>query len=211
MTRFHYTIVLPLLLALPVTSISCDGNGSNQVEAGTQTAQESDDLLQLREEEKLARDVYLTLHAKWGNDIFEKISASEQKHMDKVKGLLDGFGIADPVTDDSVGVFVNTELAALYGDLVASGMQSEVDALLVGATIEDLDIFDIRAMQDNTSKSAILDVYDKLECGSNNHLRSFTSQISALNASYVPQYLATSDIEAIVNTGQSSCGGKGNN
>lgn len=114
MTRFHYTILLPLLLALPVTGISCDGNGSNRLEPGTQTAQESIDLLQLREEEKLARDVYLTLHAKWGNDIFEKISASEQKHMDKVKGLLDGFGIADPVTDDSVGVFVNTELAALY-------------------------------------------------------------------------------------------------
>ena len=54
---------------------------------------EKDHLLLMREEEKLARDVYQALNAKWNHRTFSNISKSEQQHMDSLKVLLDRYGI----------------------------------------------------------------------------------------------------------------------
>ena len=40
------------------------------------------------EEEKLARDVYLTLDAQWNMRIFQNISRAEQQHLGAVASLL---------------------------------------------------------------------------------------------------------------------------
>ncbi len=101
------------------------------------------DMAFLREEEKLARDVYITLHDRWGLPIFDQIAVSEQLHTDSVRALLDRHDLYDPVLDDNVGVFTDPFLASLYDQLVNLGLTSEIDALVVGATIEDLDILDI--------------------------------------------------------------------
>ncbi|MCP4143444.1 MAG: DUF2202 domain-containing protein [Chloroflexi bacterium] len=49
---------------------------------------ETDGLAFMREEEKLARDVYLTLYEQWELRPFSNIAESEQKHTDAVKNLL---------------------------------------------------------------------------------------------------------------------------
>lgn len=49
----------------------------------------------MREEEKLARDVYLTFGEKWGLTLFTNIAKSEQTHTDAVKTLLDRYEIKD--------------------------------------------------------------------------------------------------------------------
>ena len=84
------------------------------IAAGVLTAEEENSLLFMREEEKLARDVYMTLYEKWGLPIFANIAQSEQTHTEAVRSLLVKYDIADPVIDDSVGVFVNSELQKLY-------------------------------------------------------------------------------------------------
>ena len=53
----------------------------------------------IREEEKLARDVYITLGEQWGLPIFASIAESEQRHMDAFGRLIDKYGLEDPVTD----------------------------------------------------------------------------------------------------------------
>lgn len=116
----------------------------------------------MREEEKLARDVYRYLYNVWGQWIFDNISASEHQHMDAVKKLLDGYGIEDPVKNDIEGVFANDDLQALYDVLVATGESTQLNALWVGATIEDMDIFDISLMLNNTAKSDLISVYENL-------------------------------------------------
>jgi len=179
----------------------------NSFKPGDLSAELEADLLQLREEEKLARDVYLTLYDKWQIDIFQNISQSEQRHMDKVGVLLSAFEITDPITDNSVGAFTNEALADLYETLVAQGMQSAVQALLVGATIEDLDIFDIREMRSHTDIPEVIETYDLLECGSNNHLVAFTGQLEALDTEYAAQFLTADEIETILSAGHQSCGG----
>ena len=71
----------------------------------------------MREEEKLAHDVYVTLYAQWDLPIFQNISRSEQTHTDAVKTLIDRYGLTDPASS-KVGVFTNPDLQALYNDLV---------------------------------------------------------------------------------------------
>ena len=75
-------------------------------------------LQHMREEEKLARDVYITLNEKWNDKVFLKISASEQRHMDAVLNLLKKYNLPDPVGDNGVGVFTDGDLQELYTDLV---------------------------------------------------------------------------------------------
>lgn len=164
----------------------------------TLTDTEIADLVFMREEEKLARDVYLTLYNTWGLDIFNNIAASEQAHTDTIKGLLDSYGIADPVVNDTVGVFTNPELQALYNQLVATGNTSLTDALKVGAAIEEIDIIDLYEAMERTAQPNILQVYSRLLAGSENHLRGFVSTLNAQGVDYAPQYLDAATYSAII-------------
>ncbi len=169
-------------------------------------AKHKQDIQFLREEEKLARDVYRTLYKRWNLRLFENISQAEQRHMDRMGTIISRYKIDDPVKNDKVGVFANAKLASLYKELVAKGSKSEVDALLVGATIEDLDIRDIRGMRQNTTDHDTLDAFAKLECGSRNHMRAFTRQLASRGVTYKAEFLSSQDISAIVNASQEQCG-----
>lgn len=153
---------------------------------------EIDGLLYIREEEKLARDVYRALFAKWNLRLFSNISRSEETHMDAVKTLLDRYSVPDPIGNNADGVFADAHLQSLYADLVMQGSRSEVEALHVGALIEDLDIQDLQDRSAKTNKTDILQVYDSLAKGSRNHLRTFTSQLSSRGVTYEPQYISAS-------------------
>ena len=102
-------------------------------------------LLWMREEEQLAHDVYTALGAEWGLRIFENIAASETTHIELVAGLLDRSGIDDPMAGAPTGTFTIPEMQELYDELVADGRNSLIDALEVGALIEEIDIVDLRA------------------------------------------------------------------
>ena len=155
-------------------------------------------LVLMREEEKLARDVYNTLGERWGVDIFTNIARSEQTHTNAIKVLLDNYGIEDPVKDDSVGVFTSPMLDELYKDLVEQGDASYLDALIVGATIEDLDIKDLNELTAGTDRADIITTYDKLNSGSQKHLRSFMSEIDNNNGTYSPQFISQAEFDEIL-------------
>jgi len=69
--------------------------------------EEINSLIHMRQEEKLARDVYLTLYNKWHSQIFKNIANSEEWHMQIVKFLLDKYNLPDPVKEikDEIGKF----------------------------------------------------------------------------------------------------------
>jgi hypothetical protein len=159
-------------------------------------------LILMREEEKLARDVYLTLGDVWGMRIFSNIASSEQTHTDAIKTLIDRYELTDPVTDDTVGVFTNPEMQDLYDTLTAQGSESLLSALIVGATIEDLDIHDLDLAITETGKDDIIVVYQNLQKGSRNHLRAFVRQIEQNGGTYTPQYISESDYENIISSSQ---------
>jgi hypothetical protein len=155
-------------------------------------------LVLMREEEKLARDVYQTLGDKWGLQIFSNIAASEQTHTDAVKNLLNTYDITDPVTNDEIGVFKSEVLQKLYTDLIKDGEQSLVQAFKVGAEIEDLDIRDLDIAMSETSNENILQVYANLQKGSRNHLRSFVRQLESRGEKYAPKYISLEDYNSII-------------
>lgn len=142
--------------------------------------EEIDGLILMREEEKLARDVYLELYDIWGQQIFLNIANSESTHTNAVKLLLDKYNLTDPVTGDTRGVFTNQDLNELYASLVETGSTSLLDSLIVGATVEDLDIYDLQRLNEISDNQDITAVYDNLEKGSRNHLRSFTKVIETM-------------------------------
>ena len=131
----------------------------------------------MREEEKMARDVYTYLYNEWGLNIFYNIKASEQTHMDKVKGLLDKYGIADPADGKDYGVFENDYIQGLYDELTDKGDDSKVDALEVGVIIEETDIGHLGEAID-ASHNDIINVYTNLREGSYNHLAAFSTQLT---------------------------------
>lgn len=156
-------------------------------------------MLLMIEEEKLARDVYLTLYNIHGLRTFSNIARAEQKHMDAVAYLLEVNNVTDPVKDSDVGVFTNKEIAALYNQLVEQGSVSIVEALKVGALIEDLDIADLERILSTTVDSDAIRVYENLLRGSENHMRSFINQLSRYNQSYDPIYISEQRFSEILN------------
>tara|TARA_R100001377_G_scaffold57309_1_gene34181 strand:- start:1541 stop:2329 length:789 start_codon:yes stop_codon:yes gene_type:complete len=134
----------------------------------------------MREEEKLARDVYSHMFNVWGSQVFGSIAASEQRHMDAVLSLLNTYGIPDPASGNSAGIFDNTALQKLYDTLIQVGAVSELDAMQVGITIEETDIADLNLAIETTAKSNVVRVYNNLLKGSLNHLAAFTNNLEAL-------------------------------
>lgn len=155
-------------------------------------------LLWMREEEQLAHDVYVVLGEQWGLRVFENISASEQTHIRATVDLLDRYGIPDPASDNEPGTFTDPTIQQLYDDLVARGLESKVAALSVGATIEELDIADLRARAAATDEPAIDRTYSRLERASRNHLRAFVGRLELLDVDYRPTVL--DDFEEIVSS-----------
>jgi hypothetical protein len=138
---------------------------------------ERDGLIYMRLEEKLARDVYLTLGKTYKQKMFVNIPESEQRHMDAVKALLDKYEIPDPVTDNEIGSFTNADFKKLFDNLVEKGQKSFKDALLVGKEIEEMDIKDLVERIGQTDNPDIKSVYENLKRGSENHLRAFTKHL----------------------------------
>lgn len=158
-------------------------------------------LIFMREEEKLARDVYLTLYDIWGLTVFNNIAKSEQTHTDTMKMLLDKYQIADPVLDDSIGVFTDYHFTEVFEALVAKGSESLEGALQVGAQIEDLDMKDIvESIEVIEGNDDIIMVYEELLKGSRNHLRSFWDVLVKNGFTYTPLYISQEEFDSIINS-----------
>ena len=156
-------------------------------------------VMRIREDEKLARDVYTTLGRKWDLPVFDNIALAEQNHMDHVALLITRYELKDPVVDDVTGAFTDPELAALYAKLVAKGEASLEGALQVGATIEDLDLFDLQKMIDASDNQDIHLVANNLAKGSRNHIRAFTKVMSKKGyQAYAAQYLTQEKVDQII-------------
>jgi len=170
------------------------------------TASDADGIVFMIEEEKLARDVYLTLGELWGLPIFSNIVLAEETHMDAVLGLVEAYGLVDPVGEHAVGVFVDPDLQALYEDLIATGSESVEAALEVGAVVEEVDIEDLENYLSETVASDVATVYERLLSGSENHLRAFVSQLESNGIDRDPVVLDADTYDSILSSTPASGG-----
>ena len=185
-------------------------------------------LIFMREEEKLARDVYLTMSGLYPQEqAFSNIGeGSEQTHTDTVRDMLEKYSIPDPNPaannlPDSIGVFTGADygwyFTEKFNDLVAWGAESVLDALYVGAFIEELDMIDIVkcpkviVQTDNgidedecgleyTDETDLQTMYTHLVEGSKDHLRAYVKNIEKIigEGNYEAQILSQEEVDAIL-------------
>ena len=145
------------------------------------SADEAARILFMREEEKLAMDIYQALSQKWRLRIFSNIAAGERRHFDAVERMIVRYELSDTALP-APGSFANAELQKLYNDLLAKGERSLVDALQVGVIIEERDIADLKDAISATNKRDLLAVYGNLQNGSLKHLSAFNSRLQTIDA-----------------------------
>lgn len=193
------------------TQSGTNGNGNNQNEnsnglnsnATTLNQSDIEALLFMLEEEKLARDTYNFLSDLWSVSIFGNIANSEQAHMNAIINQLETSSIEFTILPE--GEFSNSTLQNYYNQFVAEGEVSVLQAFQIGATIEDLDIVDLQEYINGTSNESLISVFEKLQCGSRNHMRSFYSNIVNQGQDYVPQFLSVEEFNSIVNSPSEQC------
>lgn len=164
-------------------------------------AEEVASLQFMREEEKLARDIYLSFYSMWQMPVFDNIADSEQTHMDALGVLLSRYGLDDPAAGLAVGEFVNVDLQSLFDSLLEQGSHSLASALSVGAAIEEIDILDLQDALSTTDRQDIRQTYQNLTNGSENHLRAFVSILENQSEHYAPQYLDAQSYQEILDGG----------
>jgi len=146
------------------------------------TQEQKDMLLFIYQEEKVARDVYITLGNYYTNQtVYANIQLSEQEHMDSAQVLCEKYGVdISSVVESDIGVFVVPVLQELYDTLIAQGYQSELSGLMVGEYIELTDIDDLEHAEIGMPTD-VVKVYENLKAGSYNHLDAFRAAIKAYN------------------------------
>jgi hypothetical protein len=200
-------LAMLLLGALGSQAALAQGRPGGRLVTLPLSAAESADLLFMREEEKLARDVYLQLHDQWALPTFANVASSEQSHMDAMASLLRRYRLADPAAGMLIGEFADPSLQAMHDHLMALGSASELAAAKVGGFIEEADMQDIVAAIERSQHDDIDQAYSRLLCGSRNHLRAYATQVSWISQSaYVAQILPQAEVDAIVNSAQERCG-----
>ncbi|MCA9321934.1 MAG: DUF2202 domain-containing protein [Planctomycetes bacterium] len=196
-------LIVGIILSVPVQSQGGPGGGGlvpylQSLPLEALSSQETTLILQMRQEEKLARDLYLQLAQTWSLPIFANIANAEQQHMNFMAFLVTRYGLVDPVANDPAGVFQDPTFQQVYDVLLLVGQVSPAHALLVGNIIEDVDIRDLNAgltVADNRDLRAVLQNLNK---GSRNHERAFYPQLQALGWQYTPIFLDLPTLLAIV-------------
>lgn len=210
------TILVSFILATSSLLIACDNN-TEQFEpiAGEESAvlsetlkaqilsdtatllpEEVEGLMLMREEEKMAHDVYSSFYDKFGLRVFANIANSESKHMEAVLWLINSYKLTDPASNE-LGVFENADIQNLYNKFMAEGV-NEVEALKIGAFIEEYDIADLEKLISETGNMYIVRVYTNLLNGSKNHLRAFVKNLSSRNVVYQPSILSQTEYAEII-------------
>ncbi len=166
---------------------------------GTLSEAEIDGLMEMREEEKLAHDVYVKLFEVHEHPVFNNISKSETAHTSAVLYLINGYDLEDPALSVE-GEFSNPLFNDLYEQLTEQGSASLIDGLKVGAFIEEYDINDLQHLLAEVENEDVKRVYENLLRGSTFHLRAFTAVLKAQGVVYEPEILSAEQYQEILNS-----------
>ncbi len=174
------------------------------------TEPEADGLAFMREEEKLAHDLYMALADLYGIPAFTNIARSESMHMQAMLTLLEAYGLPDPAAGKQPGEFSDPTLQALYDDLLACAEESPVEALRAAALVEETDILDLQERLAQTDEADITRAYQNLLQASGMHLRAFALQIERKTGSeYEPELVSVSAYTSLMDGARPGGSGPG--
>lgn len=169
------------------------------------------DLAFSRDEERMARDLYAVIAAQYGDAIpFSMITDSEQRHFDAIGTLLVRYGVADPASGKSAGVYANADIQKLYDSLLAQSKSSLTEAYKVGIAVEKRDIADVTDAMKTATQADIDRVYANLLNGSDMHLRAFTDASNGIITTHTGTGMQQSNGTARTTNGAGNGMGMGN-
>ena len=129
--------------------------------------------------------------------IFNNISKSEDRHQQVVLEMIKKYDINfEPKTER--GKYNDPEMEKLYLELVEQGKKSLVDALKVGALIEDMDIYDLNNAIKQTDNQDLTIVFTNIRTGSYHHIKAFTNWLKRYNITYQPKYISEQELNDIL-------------
>jgi hypothetical protein len=148
------------------------------------------------EEEKTARDLYVSFYKQTNQSIFANLTRSEQNHMDQVRSIMDRYGVSTPALEREA--LENQTLIQMYTDLLSRGSRSDQDALKAASTFEEISIMDLQKEINATENQEVVAVYQGLLAGSRKHLRSYVSDLKEQGIAYTPKYLSQAEFDEVM-------------
>ena len=140
-------------------------------------------LTRLREEERMARDLYAAFGALYPTSRpLQRIVASEQRHFDAVGRLLAAYGVADPSAGREAGSYADAQLQSLYDQWKAQGTASRLGALKAAVELERADIADLEKAVAATTEPRVLRVLNRLLTVSRRHLEAYSRAADRLES-----------------------------
>lgn len=153
----------------------------------------------LREDEKMARDLYTVFAAKYSTaPQIDRIAAAENSHIACVEAVLDYYEISYPAMTAAAGLFEDAKRQAIYNELAdKSGTLLEVYATM--AAVEEESVSAYKSVQSEITNENIALVITNMIKASSNHLKAAVCQIIAGGGTYTPLYLSAEEFGTIVN------------
>jgi hypothetical protein len=148
------------------------------------------------DEERMAGELYRTFGEKHDVRPFKNIPRAEARHRELLENLATRAGLI-PARPTTAGRYETPAIQARYDALLARGQVSLVEALKVGALVEEQDIADLRALVATTDNPELKSVVSALEQGSRHHLNAFVRNLRARGIDYVPQVLTPAEVAEI--------------
>ncbi|MDP3452977.1 MAG: DUF2202 domain-containing protein [Bacteroidales bacterium] len=162
------------------------------------TANEIEFLYAVREDEKLARDVYTYFFDKFELAPFSRIAKAEANHIAAVERLFYFYSISYPAVAP-MGEFNDADRKAYYESLINKG-DTALEAYKATAYLEEKDVADYTLVLGSIQNPNIKMVIENLIKGSSNHLRASVRQVNALGGTYAPAFLTQEKYDQIVNS-----------
>jgi hypothetical protein len=166
----------------------------NAIEPTQLTLEQKATLAYMWDEERMARDIYLTLNSLTPSQTLYNIATkAETQHAAAVEGLIEKYDLnianttdysggysADILAGYSAGEYALSEIKNLYDALYAKGSASLQDALEVGCMVEVTDINDLdRDIEIAADAQDIVMIFENLRLGSYNHYWAFDRALKA--------------------------------
>ncbi len=162
---------------------------------------EKNTLIAMAQEEKMAEDFYKAMSEQWNLPMFANIHKSEIRHKTILVGLIDKYGLENPVNDAKAGSYKNKEIQKLYNQLVSDGKKSLQDALISAALLEEQDYVDLQKAIDNTDNDDLKMAYTNLQRGTTHHLKAAVNLLkNRFGYNYKPQILPQETFDMIIST-----------
>ncbi|MCB0645205.1 MAG: DUF2202 domain-containing protein [Saprospiraceae bacterium] len=162
-------------------------------------------LVQIFEQEKMARDVYTQIGEKFGIKILKNAAIGKQKQMSQILDLL-ALNQANIAFDDAQGVFRNAELTEHYNAFLAEGLGSLNNAFRVGAKMEDYNIYQIDKVLSSTTNDKLVLLFSKLSCSSGNELKTQVNMLVGNGEMFMPDYISVKLYRSIMHDNHEYCG-----